>query len=141
MRHSEMENRPKAIPVVAAFLFAATAIAAIVGVSLLFPNALLDQLWELNRPGEALFRALGRISGVFLLALGAGMCAAGVGLLRRKTWAWWFAIVLFTLECGGNVVSFFVTGDAAKSVAGMLVSGAFLYVLSRRSVRQHFSLG
>jgi hypothetical protein len=80
---------------VAAFLFAATAIAAVVGFSLIWPNALLDRLWELNKPGAAAFRALGgRISGTALLLLGAGTLAAGIGLLERKRWAWWFAVVL-----------------------------------------------
>jgi len=40
---------------VAAFLFVATVIAAVVGISLLFPNRLMDRLWELNKPGAALF--------------------------------------------------------------------------------------
>jgi hypothetical protein len=54
-----MEQRPRTVPMVAAFLFAATAIAAVAGVSLLWPNALLDRLWELNKPGAAAFRAFG----------------------------------------------------------------------------------
>ena len=37
----------------AAFLFAATAFAAVAGVWLIWPNALLDRLWELNKPGAA----------------------------------------------------------------------------------------
>ena len=58
------QQRPKTVPIVAAFLFAATGIAAVVGTSLIFPNRLLDRLWELNRPGAALFHAVGRIAGV-----------------------------------------------------------------------------
>ncbi|MBZ5725851.1 MAG: hypothetical protein LAP87_12745 [Acidobacteriia bacterium] len=76
----------KAIPIVAAFLFAAAVVAAVVGASLLFPNPLLDRLWELNRPGAALFHALGWIAGVLLMLLGAARarpawacCAEGGG--------------------------------------------------------------
>jgi len=82
-----MEQRPRAVPIVAAFLFAAAAIAAVVGASLLFPNALLDRLWELNKPAAAGFRALGRIAGVLLLLLGGATLAAAFGLLQRKMWA------------------------------------------------------
>ena len=49
-----IERRPRAVPVVAAFLFVATVIAAVVGMSLLFPNRLMDRLGELNKPGAAL---------------------------------------------------------------------------------------
>ena len=126
----------------AAFLFAATTIAAVVGVSLIWPNALLDRLWELNKAGAAAFRALGgRISGTALLLLGAGTLAAGAGLLQRKTWAWWFAVVLFAINGAGDVVSLVVTGDWLRSVSGMVICSAFLYALSRSCVRSYFRQG
>src|SRR5258708_38080210 len=106
-----MDQRPRAVPIVAAFLFAATVIAAIVGISLLFPNRLMDRLWELNKPGAALFRSIGRISGVFLLALGVATAAAARCLIRRQQWAWWFAVALVVIAGSGEVVSFFVTVD------------------------------
>jgi hypothetical protein len=133
-----MEQRPKTVPIVAAFLFAAAAIAAVVGGSLLFPNPLLDRLWELNRPGAAAVRSLGRISGILLLLLGAGTFAAAAGLLQRKRWAWWFAVVLFAIDASGDLVSLVVTGDWLRSAAGVVISSAFLYSLSRYPVRRYF---
>ncbi|HTT65361.1 MAG TPA: hypothetical protein VLX58_19680 [Bryobacteraceae bacterium] len=133
-----MEQRPRTVPVVAAFLFAATAIAAIVGASLLFPHTLLDRLWELNKPGEAAFRTLGWISGVFLLMLAVGTFSAAAGLLRRKKWAWWFAVALFGIDGCGDAVSFFATRDFWRSAAGVVISAGFLYFLSRRRVRRYF---
>jgi hypothetical protein len=106
-----MDSRPKAVSVVAAFLFFAAAIAFVVGESLLFPNPLLDRLWELNKPAAAVFRSWGRIAGVPLLLLGVGTFAAGVGLVRGKVWAWWFAVILFVVDGIGDVVSLIVTGD------------------------------
>jgi uncharacterized membrane protein (DUF2068 family) len=135
-----MEQRPATVRIVAAFLFVATAIAAVVGASLLFPNALLDRLWELNKPGAAALRALGWIAGCFLLLLGVGTCAAAIGLLRRKPWAWWFAVALFTIDCSGDVVSFFVTGDWLRSVSGAVISAAFVYSLVRPRVRRYFGI-
>ncbi len=133
-----MKQRPKTIPVVAAFLFAATAIAAVVGASLLFRNPLLDRLWELNRPAAALFHALGWMAGVLLLLLGAAAGAAGVGLLHGRKWAWWFTVILFAVQACGDVVSFFATWDFWRSASGTAISCAFLYALSRRSVRRYF---
>ncbi|HJX84608.1 MAG TPA: hypothetical protein VJ723_09715 [Candidatus Angelobacter sp.] len=133
-----MEPRPKTIPVVAAFLFAATVIAAVVGISLLFPNPLLDRLWELNKPGAGLFRSIGWPAGVFLLALAAGTCASAFGLLRRRRWAWWFAVALFAIETCGNVVAFVMTGDAVRNVSGAVISAAFLCCLLGRRTRRYF---
>jgi hypothetical protein len=39
-------SRPKAIAIIAAFLFLATAMASFVGTSLLFPNPIVDRLLE-----------------------------------------------------------------------------------------------
>ncbi len=131
-----MSSRPKTIPVVAGFLFAATAIAAVVGLSLLFPNRLMNRLWELNQLGAAVFRAMGKTAGMLLLALGAGTWVAATELLRGKRWAWWFAMTLFTLNVCGDAVSYLVTADALRSVAGVAVSGTFVYLLGQRKVRR-----
>jgi hypothetical protein len=131
------QQRPKTVPIVATFLFVATAIAVVVGSSLLFPGKLLDRLSEFNKPAMVVFRSWGRASGVFLLVLGASTLIAGIGLLRRRKWAWWFAMGLFAINGCGDVVSFIVTGDAVRSVSGILVCSVFLFLLSH-SVRLFF---
>jgi hypothetical protein len=103
------------------FLFAAAAIATVVGTSLLFPSRLLDRLWELNKAGEALFHRLGRISGVFLLGLGGGAYLAAVNVLRRKQWAWWFALILFAIDGVGDVIGSFVTRDFMRGGFGAVI--------------------
>jgi hypothetical protein len=132
------KQRPKTVSIVAAFLFAATAIAAVAGISLLFPGTLFDRLWELNKPGAAAFHALGRLSGVLLLVLGVGTSAAAAGLLQGKKWSWWFAMVLFTINGCGDVVSFFATRDILRSGSGVVIASVFLYALSRGRVRRYF---
>jgi hypothetical protein len=129
-----METRPKAVVVVAGFLFFATVIAFVVGASLLFPNPMLDRMWSLNKPAAAAFQAMGRISGVPLLLLGIGTFSAGLGLLRRQRWAWWFAVVLFIVNGTGDLVSFVVTGDWLRSASGVAVAGVFLWCLFTRRV-------
>jgi hypothetical protein len=130
--------RPKTIPVVAGFLFAATANAVVVSVSLLFPNPLLDRLWELNKPGAAAFRSMGKISGVLLLALGIATAAAGRGLLRRRKWAWWLAVALFTINGCGDVAGLLATGDWLRSGSGVAVAAAFACALTRPRTRRYF---
>ena len=133
-----MDQRPKTVPIVAAFLFAATAIAVVAGVSLVFPNPLMDRLWTLNKPGEATFRSLGRVSGIPLLVIGAGTCAAAAGLVQGKKWAWWFAVVLFAINACADVVGLIVAGSWVRSGSGLVICVAFLYALSRRRVRCFF---
>lgn len=132
--------RPIAIPIVVAFLFTATLISVLVGISLLFPNALLGQLWELNRPAEPYFRALGRASGILLLILGAATLAAGIGLLQRKRWAWLFAVVLFAVNGLGDAISAIVTLDWLRSAAGVGIAAAFLFAFLHSGVRRYFRL-
>jgi uncharacterized membrane protein (DUF2068 family) len=78
---------------------------------------------------------------VLLLLVGAVACAAAVGLLRRKKWAWWFAVVLFAMNGSGDVVGLAMTGDWLRSASGVAISGAFLYSLCRRHVRRYFEGG
>ena len=79
-----MEQRPKAISIIAGFLFAAKAVAAVVGTSLLFPGKLLDWLSHFNQPAIAALQMLGRFSGVLLLALALGTAAVATGLLHGR---------------------------------------------------------
>ena len=131
-------HRPKTIVVIATFLFAATVVAFVVGESLLFPNTLLDKLWKFNPAGAALFHSIGRLSGVFLLSLGVGTFFAALGLLRGKRWAWWFGVVLFATDGCGDIVSYFLTHDALRSLTGAIISATFLVFLYRDSVRGYF---
>ena len=133
-----MEQRPKAISIIAGFLFAATAVAAVVGTSLLFPGKLVDWLSQFNKPAMAAFQMVGRLSGVLLMALALGTAVVAIGLLQRKTWAWWFAVVLFSVNGCGDLVSFYVTGDALRRISGVAICSAFLCALSRQRVRSYF---
>lgn len=126
--------------VVAIFLFLATIVALITGESLLFPNTLLDNLWKINPEGAALFHSIGRASGLFLLALGVGTFFATLGLLRGQPWAWWFGVFLFAIDACGNIVSYFLTHDALRSISGAIISATFLFFLCRYSVRDYFLL-
>ncbi len=131
-------NRPGTIPIVAAFLFFATVIASVVGVSLLFPNRLLDRLWKLNPEGAVLFHSIGSVSGVFLLVLAVGTFAAARGLLAGRRWAWRFSVALFAIDAAGNIVSFFLIHDALRTATGAIISSAFLIALCRPTVRRYF---
>ena len=133
-----VRNRPGTIPIIAAFLFFATVLASVVGVSLLFPNRLLDLLLKLNPAGAVLFHSIGPVSGVFLLVLAVGTLVAARGLLAGRRWAWRFSVALFAIDAAGNIVSFFLIHDALRTATGVIISSAFLIALSRSAVRRYF---
>lgn len=130
--------RPATIPIAAAFLFFAAVVASVVGVSLLFPNRLLDRLWKLNPEGAVLFHSIGPVSGVFLLVLAVATLAAARGLLAGRRWAWRFSVALFAIDAAGNIVSFFLIHDALRAATGAIISSAFLIALCGSAVRRYF---
>jgi len=66
------------------------------------------------------------------------MIAAALGLLQRRNWAWWFAVVLFGIHVVADVVGFIITRDWLKSARSILIPAAVLYVLTRPPVRRYF---
>ena len=73
---------------VAAFLFFATVIAFLTGLSLLFPAFAWDGMWSLNPSAHHVFEKLGPVLAIFLLLVGTATCAIAIGFLKRKKWAW-----------------------------------------------------
>ncbi len=117
--------------IVAAFLFAASAISLVVAISLLVPSLPFEWLWQFNKPAEAAFRAWGATAGMLLLALAVTTFSAAVGLLHRRKWAWWLAVLLFAINGFGDFANWMVTGDWRRSAAGVAVCALFLYALVR----------
>lgn len=130
-----IKRRPYAVVIIAAFLFFATAMAAIVGWALLVPGDLLRWLSQFNEPAMRFFAAWGKMPGALLMGLAGACFVAGRGLLRGRKSAWRFAIALFTLNGVGDAASFIVTHDALRSATGFVLCSVFLFALTRRTVR------
>lgn len=133
-----MSARPVSISAIGVFLLAATVIAAVVGVSLLFPGTFLDRIWELNKPAYEAFEALGRISGLLLLLVGVCAAYAGAGLLKGQKRARWIAVALFAVNGLGDVANLLRPTGRLKSTAGVLIAATFLFCLLRPSVTAFF---
>ncbi|MBZ5610676.1 MAG: hypothetical protein LAP38_20630 [Acidobacteriia bacterium] len=132
-------TRPPPVLVIAAFLFAATLIAVVAGTTLIFPSRFSDWLWELNRPARTMLRPLGSALGAVLIALGVGTALTGMGLWRGRRWAWWLAVLLFTVNGCGEIVSFFMIRDFVRSGSGLAIAAVFLFYLNRANVRRFFA--
>jgi len=83
-----------------------------------------------------IFRSGGKAPGALLLFLGVACVGAAMGLFSGRTWAWWFAVALFTVTGLGDAVSLVYTRDYLRSASGVVISGVFLFALNRDRVRQ-----
>jgi hypothetical protein len=118
-------------------LLAGTGIAAITGLSLLWPGTFLDGLWALNPAARREFATLGSAASPLLLALATLTTIAGVSLLQMRRWGWGLTVGLLATNCAGDAVRF-ILGDYLKGAAGMLIAGGFLIYLIRPEIRKHF---
>lgn len=105
--------------------------ATVTAIALLRQGSVLDAIWRLNPDAKRAFGLPGRWAGAALLALGLATLCAAVGLIRGRAWAWWIAFVLFLVNGTGDLLSIFLAPHAWKGVAGVVVAGVFLYVLTR----------
>lgn len=131
--------RPLAVSLIAASLFAAAAIALVVGTTLLFRGEFSDWLWTLNERARRILYPLGDALGVALIALGLATATAAASFLRGKRWAWWFAVVLFVCNGCGDIASVVVIREYARSAVGVAISVVFLACLMRPNVRRYFA--
>ena len=139
-RNISQNARPAAVLTVAVALFLAAGASCVTGISLLFPHSILSHIWELNRPAYIAFARLGRFPGLLLLALGALCCVIAIGLLRKKRWAWWAAVFLFSVHCLGDLVTVVFYGDVVKGGSGIVIASLFLFCLMMPTTRQYFDI-
>jgi len=135
-----MQKTPPALLAVAVALFFATTMSCLAGISLLFPNPVLSRIWELNRPAYVAFAPWGELVGALLLALGLFCAAATLGLLQRKRWAWWAAVILFGINGLGDLLTLLSGRDVVKGGAGVLAASLFLFGLMIPATRWHFDV-
>ncbi len=130
-----MAKRPLGIVIVAIIMFLATAMALIVGISLLLPGTALDILWTLN-PAAAGLTSMGTILGFFLLVIGIITLSAGIGFLKGRKWAWWIVVIIFVLNGIGDV--FRIALGGIEGIVGVLIAAVFLFYLTRPEVKKFF---
>ena len=83
---------------------------------------------------------MGELVGALLLALGLFCAAATLGLLQRKRWAWWAAVILFGINGLGDLLTLLSGRDVVKGGAGVLAASLFLFGLMIPATRWHFDV-
>lgn len=134
-----MKNRPLGITLIAIILFLAGATAFMVGISALIHGTPLDALWTMNSsfpPGFQLTFA-GMAFGVFIIILGLVILYTGWGLLKGHKWAWWMAVIIFSINGISNIARI-ALGGIIEGIFGILVAAGFVYYLTRPKVKEFF---
>ncbi len=132
-------QRSAGLTVVTIFLVFATMMAAFIGTLLLFPGKVIESLWRFNPEARAAFQSMGRLSSLLLFAVGTIAGSATVGILKRRKWGWWLAVLLFSVNALGDLVSLVVMGRILQGASGVVISGLFLLYLMQPGVRRQFS--
>ncbi len=133
-----MRKRPTGILVIGVFLLVGTAIAVVVGASLVWPGTFLDAMWNLNRKAYEQFAFLGRVAGLLLFVIAILTAVAGTNLLKGRKLGWWMAVSIFALNGAGDLVNCFVMGEILKGLVGLVIASGFLLYLFRPATRKYF---
>ena len=93
-------------------------------------------MWNLNPEAYETFHRLGWIAEVLLFGLGCLSVVTGLGLLKRKRWAWWFAIVGLAGNGAGDLISMILTHEIVRFGSGVLIVAGFVFLLALPPVRR-----
>jgi hypothetical protein len=132
--------RPGGIIALSVFFLAGALISFTAGLSLLFPNSIIEPIWRVNPRG---YQGLMRSGswGVALLFAASVSCAAGaVGLWRRARWGHRVAVTLIAINLLSDVANS-VLGTEPRAVVGVPIAFALLLYLISKRVRKYFAAG
>lgn len=116
----------------------AAAIAFAAGMTLIRPGGPVDLIWSIrNDDTHAKMLALGWPVGVGLWLLAAVAVTLAIGSFARRRWAWWLAAVGIAVN-GLADLGRIATGGVVEGLAGVVIAGLILFVLTRRGVRGQF---
>jgi len=107
-------------------------------VTLAWPGTPLDRVWTLNPTGHAELTAAGPLAAIGMAVLSPVMVAIAIGLLARRRWAYWGAVVGLCVNALGDAVGALVRSDL-RTLVGVPIAAFFVYWLLRPSVRARFS--
>jgi hypothetical protein len=120
------------------FLLFGALMASLAAVTLLWRGTALDRIWALNPAAYRQLAPLGGIVGIFFLALGIALTAAGIGWFRRRLWGWKLTVVIIATQVLGDVANC-LRGDFVRGGTGVIIAGALLLFLLRSKVRATFA--
>jgi len=139
MAHPTPSRFPVVPPTLVAFAFLAALIALLTGLALAVPGPIWAPMWSLNPQAYDAFHRLGRTAELLLFSLACLCALTGVGLLLRRRWAWWLALLGLAANGVGDLVSLVWTHNLARFGSGVLIAAALIFILTLTPVRRSLS--
>jgi hypothetical protein len=128
---------PRGVTGVGIFLFFGATMAALAGVTLVWPGTVLDRMWALNLPAYRQMAPLGRGMGALFVILSAALASAGTGWFKRRLWGWRLAVLTIATQVIGDLVNV-IRGDLLRGGVGFFIAGLLLLYLFSAKVRASF---
>jgi hypothetical protein len=132
-----MARGPVTPPLLGAFFVFAAVISAATAVTLLAPGTPLDGMWRIKPAEYAQLRGMGAWVGAGFVVLCAAAAIGSIGILRRRRWGWWFAVVGIGINALADAARI-PMGAVFEGLIGVTVAGAILLWLTRPPVRALF---
>jgi hypothetical protein len=127
------------LPTLGALLFLAALVAMLTGLALLFPSPMWMPMWNLNPEAYEAFHRLGRIAELLLFCLACLSVVTGAGLIKRRRWAWWLALLGLACNGAGDLVSMLLTHNLVRFGSGVLIAAGLVFLLALPPVRRSLS--
>jgi hypothetical protein len=132
--------RPVGITALSIFFLAGALISLTAGLSLLFPNSIIEPMWRVNPRGHQGLVRIGLWGVALLFAASVSCAAAAVGLWRSARWGHRVAVTLIAINLLSDVANS-VLGAEPRAVVGVPIAFALLLYLMSKRVRKYFAAG
>jgi len=119
------------------FLCIGAAMAALAGVTLIWPGTILGRAWAVHEDAYRQLASHGRAAGILFFGVSAALALAGAGWFKRKRWGWRLATAIIAIQALGDGANG-LRGEALSGSIGFVIAGAVLLYLLRQSVRTVF---
>jgi hypothetical protein len=130
--------RPVGITALSIFFLAGALISLTAGLSLLFPNSIIEPMWRVNPRGHQGLVRIGLWGVALLFAASVSCAAAAVGLWRSARWGHRVAVTLIAINLLSDVANS-VLGAEPRAVVGVPIAFALLLYLMSKRVRRYFA--
>lgn len=124
------------LPTLGALAFLAALVASLTGLALAYPSPTWMPMWNLNPQAYEAFHRLGRAAEIMLFIVACLSAITAVGLVLRRRWAWWLALLGMAANGAGDLVSLVLTHQFVRFGSGVLIAAGFIVLLALPQVRR-----
>jgi hypothetical protein len=123
---------PLGMKLLALFFAFGTTMSGLTAILLLFPGTPLDTVWRVNPAARDALQPLGLVAVMLMSAVCAGCATACLGLWRLRSWGYWTALAVLTINLIGDTLNFVILHDW-RTLIGLPIGGAMIaYLIPRR---------